>query len=90
MKAKGVSLEEATNISLGLPGSIDAAVIAFKNKGTGLMTEGEFDMLARSQRIPKLPNVDITQIKDGEYYKPGAKTIVIIKDKTIVDTQTYE
>jgi len=90
IKAKGVSLEEATNISLGLPGSIDAAVIAFKNRGTGLMTEGEFDMLARSQRISKLPNVDITQIKDGEYYKPGAKTIVIIKDKTIVDTQTYE
>jgi hypothetical protein len=55
-----------------------------------VMTEGEFDMLARSQRISALPNVDISQIKDGKYYKPGEKTIVTIKDKTIVDTQTYE
>ena len=90
MKAKDLTLEEATNMALGLPGGIDEAVIEFKKRGTGLMTEGEFDMLARSQRISSLPNVDISQIKDGKYYKPGEKTIVTIKDKTIVDTQTYE
>ena len=90
MKAKDLTLEEATNMALGLPGGIDEAVIEFKKRGTGLMTEGEFDMLARSQRISALPNVDISQIKDGKYYKPGEKTIVTIKDKTIVDTQTYE
>jgi len=90
MSTENVSRSEAINKALGLPGSIDAAVIEFKKRGTGLMSESEFDMLARSQNISKLPNVDITQIADGDYYKPGGKTIVTIKDKTIVDTQTYE
>ena len=89
MKAKNLSLEKATNMALGLPGSIDTAVVEWKRKGTGLMTPDDFDLLARGQNIPKLPDVDISQIEDGKYYVPGQKTIVTVKAKEIIDQQPY-
>ena len=89
MKAKGLSLEKATNMALGLPGSIDTAVVEWKRRGTGLMTPDDFDLLARGQNIPKLPDVDISQIEDGKYYVPGQKTIVTVKAKEIIDQQPY-
>jgi len=89
MKAKDLSLEKATNMALGLPGSIDTAVVEWKRKTTGLMTPDDFDLLARGQNIPKLPDVDISQIEDGKYYVPGQKTIVTVKAKEIIDQQPY-
>ena len=90
MESKKVGREEAVNEALGLPANLDSAVMEFKKRGTGVMTETDFDMLARSQNISKLPNLDISQIEDGKYYAPGAKTIVFIKDHEIVDKQEYE
>jgi hypothetical protein len=90
MESKKVGREEAVNEALGLPANLDSAVMEFKKRGTGVMTESDFDMLARSQNISKLPNLDISQIKDGKYYAPGAKTLVFIKDHAIVDKQEYE
>jgi len=90
MQSKKIGREEAVNQALGLPANIDSAVMEFKKRGTGVMTETDFDMLARSQNISKLPNLDISQIEDGKYYAPGAKTIVFIKDHEIVDKQEYE
>jgi len=89
MKAKDLSLEKATNMALGLPGSIDTAVVEWKRKGSGLMTADDFDLLARGQNISKLPDIDVSQIEDGKYYVPGQKTIVTIKEKQIVDQQPY-
>ena len=53
------------------------------------MTPDDFDLLARGQNIPKLPDVDISQIEDGKYYVPGQKTIVTVKAKEIIDQQPY-
>ena len=89
MKAKDLSLEKATNMALGLPGSIDTAVVEWKRKGTGLMSAEDFDLLARGQNIPKLPDPDLTKVKDGKYYVPGNKTIVTIRDFQLVDQQAY-
>ena len=89
MKAKDLSLEKATNMALGLPGSIDTAVVEWKRKGTGLMSAEDFDLLARGQNIPKLPNPDLTKVEDGKYYVPGEKTIVTIRDFQLVDQQAY-
>ena len=90
MSSKKVSREEAINQALGLPANIDSAVMSFKSKGTGVMTASDFDMLARSQNIPKVPNVDISLINDGKYYVPESKTIVFIKNHEIIDKQQYE
>ncbi len=89
MKAKDLSLETATNMALGLPGSIEPAGEKWKRKGSWLRTADDFDLLARGQNISKLPDIDVSQIEDGKYYVPGQKTIVTIKEKQIVDQQPY-
>ena len=61
----------------------------WKRKGTGLMSAEDFDLLARGQNIPKLPDPDLTKVENGKYYVPGEKTIVTIRDFQLVDQQAY-
>lgn len=80
LEQSGFSKEEAVRVAAGLPRNFDAAYSAEVSKNQIPPNAKQFDILARGQGLKPLPNKEVEKIPNGTYYKPGAKTLVVVED----------